>query len=80
MITTSDNPYDPFNQFDEWLAYDTAMGYFTLNYLARIAVVSESLSPVEYDAAIESAIDEIVEINAIGIYLKVKKQKDTDES
>ena len=28
-LTTADNPFDPLDQYDEWLAYDLAQGYNT---------------------------------------------------
>ena len=60
MLTTSDNPYNPFKQYNEWLAYDEAIaGYYTNSYLARIAILSPELSPNEMDNAVEDAIDEI---------------------
>lgn len=71
MLTTTDNPYNPFTQFDDWYAYDTNQGYHTCSYLARIAVTSDELSEAEQDNAIESAIDEIVKLNVLGIYRKV---------
>lgn len=71
MLTTIDNPYDPYTQFDDWNAYDTIQGYNTLSYLARIAKTSDILSQEDEDLAIESAIDEIVKLNIIGIYKKV---------
>ncbi len=37
MLTTVDNPYDPFDQFDEWFNYDMDLGYNSSAYLARIA-------------------------------------------
>lgn len=74
MITTTDNPYDPFTQFDEWYAYDVSMGYHTLAYLARIAVSSEELSESDDDKATENAIDEIIKYNILGIYRKVVKE------
>ena len=37
MITTIDNPYNPFTQFDEWYAFDEGKGYCTSGYLARIS-------------------------------------------
>jgi hypothetical protein len=74
MITTIDNPYDPFTQFDEWQAYDISMGYHTLSYLARIAVSSEELSEVDDELATDLAIDEIVNMNLLGIYKKVFKE------
>lgn len=73
MLTTTDNPFDPFTQFDEWLAFDISRGYHTSSYLARVAVTSDDLSPIDEAQAINSAIDEIVEFNVLGIYRKVTK-------
>lgn len=71
FLTTTDNPYSPFTQFDQWMAYDTQMGYNSCSYLARIAKTSEELSPLDQAIAIEEAIDEIVGYNLLGIYKKV---------
>jgi hypothetical protein len=73
MLTTIDNPYDPFTQFDEWNAFDMQQGYHTCAYLARIVKTSDELSQQDEDIAIESAIDEIVALNILGIYKKVTK-------
>jgi hypothetical protein len=73
MLTTTDNPFNPFTQFDDWYAYDTNQGYYTLSYLARIVKTSDELSEADEDIAIESAIDEIVALNILGIYKKVTK-------
>jgi len=71
MLTTVDNPYNPFTQFDEWYAYDQASGYNTSSFLARIVRSSDDLSEADQSLAIEQAIDEIVEENVLGIYRKV---------
>ena len=71
MLTTIDNPFDPFTQFDEWKAFDEQKGYFTCAYLARIVKASDELSEADEDLAIEQAIDEIVRLNVLGIYRKV---------
>ena len=71
MLTTVDNPYDPFTQFDEWYQYDQRMGYDTSGFLARIVKTSDELSEADQDVAIENAIDEIVEYNVLGLYRKV---------
>ena len=71
MLTTTDNPFNPFVQFDEWKAFDEAKGYFTCAYLARIVKTSHELSEEDEALAIEQAIDEIVELNILGIYRKV---------
>jgi hypothetical protein len=44
FVTTYDNPYDYFTQFDQWLAFDRQKGYFTLEYLARLTSLSNELS------------------------------------
>lgn len=63
FITTADNPYDYFTQFDEWLAYDRVNGYFTLEYLARIVKDAPDLSDEQENEEIELAIDKIIEWN-----------------
>lgn len=73
MLTTVDNPFDPFTQFDEWLAWDTNAGYNTSALLGRIAVVSDSLSEPDQALAIQDAIDEIVSENVSGMYRKVSQ-------
>lgn len=74
MITTVDNPYDPFTQFAEWYAFDEGIGYHTCSYLARIAKTSSDLSPADYSLEVEHAIDEIVKFNLNGKYRKVVKE------
>lgn len=71
MLTTIDNPFNPFTQFDEWYRFDTDKGYHSLSYLARVANLSEELSPLDEHVAIESAIDDVVRENVLGIYRKV---------
>lgn len=71
MLTTADNPFDPFTEFDEWLRFDESKGYNTCAYLARIAKTSDELSETDQNLAIQSAIDEIIRMNVLGIYKKV---------
>lgn len=73
MLTTVDNPFDPFTQFDEWELYDISHGYYTSQYLARIVRTSDALSDADQSAAIEAAIDEIIEENILGIYRRVTR-------
>lgn len=77
MLTTTDNPFDPFTQFDEWYAFDVDRGYNTCAYLARIARSSNELSEDEEDSVVEQAVDEILEFNLLGIYKKVVKVNST---
>jgi hypothetical protein len=77
MLTTTDNPYDPFTQWDEWWQFDTSMGYNTSNFLARICKTSVDLSDADQDAAITDAILEIVRENVTGNYRVATRQKIT---
>ncbi len=71
MLTTVDNPYDPFTHFNEWLAYDTVVGHHTLSFLARVVRTSHELSEADQAVAEEQAIDEIVRENVSGFFRKV---------
>ena len=73
MLTTIDNPFNPFDNFTSWFLYDVEKGYNTCSYLARIAKTSEQFTEKENDEEIERAIDEIIEHDFMHIYVKVKK-------
>ncbi len=74
MLTTVDNPYDPFTEYDRWWQYDTQCGYYSAALLARIAVVADDLPLPSLEQAIEDAIDEIVRVNASGVHRKVVRE------
>lgn len=72
MLTTVDNPYDPWTEWDAWFAWDQHAGYNTPGLLARVARVSDELSEADQHVAIQEAIDEIVKENVLGVLRKVK--------
>lgn len=74
MLTTFDNPFDPFEQFTSWLLFDTEHDYNTCGKLARIAKSSDSFTEKENDEEIERAIDEIIQYDFMNIYKKVSKE------
>ena len=76
MLTTIDNPYDPFDQFDSWNRFDMDKGYYSCSYLARIARTSDQLSETENSKEIERAIDEIIKYDFMNIYKKVARTTD----
>lgn len=71
MLTTVDNPFNPFTHFDEWYTWDETQGYHTTSLLGRIVSMSDQLSDVDQSLAIEAAIDEIVQENVLGLYRKI---------
>lgn len=74
MLTTFDNPYDPFEDFALWFRYDTQNGYDSCSRLARIAKLSDDFSQKEYFEEIERAIDEIIFYDPLNVYKKVTKE------
>ena len=75
MLTTIDNPYNPFTEFDAWFSFDEQKGYNSCEYLARVANTSDELSDEENAIEIEKAIDSIVKLNVLGIYRKISKEE-----
>ena len=74
MLTTFDNPYNPFEQFSSWFLFDVEKGYDSCAYLGRIARTSDQLSEEENDLEVERAIDEIIKYDFRNIYKKVTRQ------
>ena len=73
MLTTIDNPFDPFENFNSWFLFDVEKGYNSCAYLARIAQTSEQFTEKENNEEIEKAIDEIIQHDFMNIYIKVMK-------
>lgn len=72
-LSTIDNPYNPFTEFDSWLRFDLDNGYNSSEFLARIARTSDQLSEEENYLEEERAIDEIIKYDFLNIYKKVKE-------
>ena len=62
MLTTIDNPFNPFTQYDEWFQFDVEHGYNTCGLLDRFTNASNELSDSRNLEAIETAIDEICKL------------------
>lgn len=79
-VTTIDNPFDPFEESENWKQFDEEKGYFTSNLIARIACTNDEMSDDVYNFCIEQAVDEIVRFNLLGIYKKAVKGEDNVSS
>lgn len=74
-LTTVDNPFDKFEQYDEWLMFDIEKGYGTNELLARIMKDTKSFTDKEFNDALSNAIDEIIKNDFTGLYKKVYTDK-----
>ena len=81
LLSTVDNPFDPFYQFDEWFRYDCEKGYNCCGKPMRIAEITDDMSMTEEHAEIERAIDRIIALDPFNLYKKVTVELDdpTDE-
>jgi hypothetical protein len=75
-LTTADNPYNPNggeDEFRQWNQFDISMGYYTLSYLARVVRSSDELSEASQQFAYDLAVEEILELNLTGNYIRIDK-------
>ena len=70
-ITTIDNPFNPFDDFDSWFMFDIEKGYNSGSRLARICHITADMTEKEINEEIERAIDRLIEIDPLDIYIKV---------
>lgn len=78
MLTTVDNPYDPFEQFTQWFLFDVEKGYNTCSRLARLVNFTDDMTQKEMDEENERVIDEIIKYDFLDIYEKVIKDTPQD--
>lgn len=78
MLTTTDNPYNPFDDFTAWYAFDVEKGYNTCAHMARIAQLSDDMSQDEIDAETDRAMDEIIKYDFMNIYKKIWQTKEPE--
>lgn len=79
-LTTIDNPFDPFEQFDSWLMFDMEKGYNSCERLARVATITEDMTQKEVDEEIERAIDQIIKHDFLNIYQKAIRTQTEDNT
>ncbi len=76
MLTTVDNKFDPFTQFDDWWGYDRAKGYNTMEVLGSEAHTSSEMSDLDYVEEVNRAVEEIARLNVTGMYKIVQKDEE----
>ena len=73
MLSTIDNPFNPFEDYSSWLMFDKEKGYDSAERLMRIAKVTDDMTQKEENEEIERAIDEIIKYDFLNVYTKVSK-------
>lgn len=67
MLSTKDNPWNPFTQWNEWYAFDVSHGYHCCSVLAMFSRNSDADNSLE----ISNTIDEIIKYDTRNIFIKV---------
>lgn len=78
MLTTLDNPFDPFNDFKAWYSYDCEKGHNTSARLARIANINSEMTQKEVDDEMDRAMDLIVKYDFEDKYIKVQEKQESN--
>ena len=74
MLTTIDNPFDPFEDFASWFLFDMEKGYNCCGKIDRIANIKKEMMQSEVDIEVERAIDEIIKYDFTNMFKKIKKE------
>lgn len=73
MLTTHDNPFNPFEDFNSWLMFDSEKGYNSCSLLGRTVQFTDDMTEREMNEEVERAIDQIILYDFLNIYKKVKR-------
>lgn len=73
-ITTIDNPFNPFDDYTSWFIFDIEKGYYTSSKLARLTNITDDMTEKEESEEIERAIDRLIEIDPLDIYIKIVRE------
>ena len=75
MLTTLDNPFDPFNEFTSWYMFDCEKGHNTSSRIARLAQIDSEMSQKEVDDEMERVVNFIYDHDDEGKYVKVQEKQ-----
>lgn len=73
-LTTEDNPFSPFTDFDNWYEFDERNGYHSCSLLGRLARTSRDLSDEDNDLELLNTMKEICRLNFSGVHKIVYKE------
>lgn len=69
MLTTRDNPFNPHDNYEQWLYYDTQQGYNTQSYVARVYASKLAVpEDTEYiEETLNETYEEVIKMNPLGL-------------
>lgn len=79
ILTTTDNPYNPTEQWLQWLAFDQDAGHYTNEKIARLSNSVDITDEDELEFLYVQACLFILEHDPEGIYTLITAPEDTPE-
>ena len=76
MLTTVDNPYNPFEQFAQWDLYDKEQGHETCSLIARLSQLSYDMTQKEENDEYDRVVELIIQRDPFDKYKKFYKTDD----
>ena len=73
MLTTLDNPFNPFIEFSDWKRFDEDHNYYTCALLDRLTFTSNNLSDEENTELLNVQIQDIIDDDETANLMKVRK-------
>lgn len=73
-LTTLDNPFNPFTDWENWYAFDKKMGYNTCQVLAAEAGVSIEQSFQDSEEDLDIAMRNMVQSDVFGFWIIVNEE------
>ena len=80
MLTTLDNPFNPFDDFTSWFMFDCEKGHNTSSRLARIANINSEMSQKEVEDEMDRAMDLIVKYDFEDKYVKIQEKQPANDA
>ena len=77
MLTTVDNPWNPWTNFDDWLLFDKTNHYYTCEMLAKYCTANDDALGSDFvEEEWEICLDELIQADHLGLYMKIAKDDD----
>ena len=80
LLTTVDNPFDPFKDFSLWDSFDREKGHFTCDLIGRLSQISDDMTQKEEEAEYDRVVDFIIYHDQLNKYKRFYRQNATDTS
>lgn len=78
MLTTNDNPFDPFDNFEEWYKIDMQFQYNTCGLVARLVPTDDSMPQAYMEQMKEQILTDWCRMNPLTHRLIIREVEDPD--